>query len=102
MSEWFWFVLKFPLIVFVFLLIGAIVADPSLLLVIFQLYGWPFRDGGADDLFSRKFARRLGITVLCWLCSGTALFCWLKWGADEKTSWGKYLGVTPATKEIRN
>ena len=93
MSEWFWFVLKFPLIVFLFLLIGAFFSDPSLLKVLFGIYSWPFLDGGADNLISIKFPRRLGITILCWVCVGTALFCWLKWGTYQKSFWTELLGV---------
>lgn len=102
MSEWFWFVLKFPLIVFLVLLIGALLSDPGLWPVILDIYVGPFRGDCSQDVFSRKFARRLGITILCWFCVASGVFAWLKWGTDEKTSWGKYLGVTPACKEIRN
>ena len=79
MAEYFRFVLTFPLAVLLILFIGATFADPSLALVIFHIYGWPFGDGCSEDLFSRKFARRLGITILCWFFAGTAAFCWMKW-----------------------
>ena len=79
MAEYCRFVLTFPLLVLLFLFIGAVFSDPILLLVIFKIYGWPFGDGCCEDLFSRKFARRLGITIICWFFAGTAAFCWMKW-----------------------
>ena len=96
MEEWFWFVLKFPLRVFLILLIGAFFSDPSLLKVLFGIIFWPFLGGGDDDLTSRIIVRRLGITILCWFCAGTAIFCWLKWGTYEKSFWTDIMGVKNA------
>ena len=67
MSEWFWFVLKFPLIVFLILLIGAFFSDPSLLKVLIDLFFWPLKDAPEEDLLIKRTSLRLLTAFLCWI-----------------------------------
>ena len=98
MEEWFWFVLKFPLRVFLILLIGAFFSDPSLLKVLFGIIFWPFSTAPEEDLLIKKTSVRLLTAFLCWIGVATALFAWLKWGPYEKSFWTDIMDVKNVNK----
>ena len=98
MSEWFWFVLKFPLIVFLILFIGAVFSDPSLLKVLIGIFFWPFSTAPEEELLIKRTSLRLLTAFLCWIGVATALFAWLKWGPYEKSFWTDIMGVENVNK----
>ena len=98
MSEWFWFVLKFPLIVALTLFIGAFFSDPSLLKVLFSIFFWPFSTAPEEELLIKRTSLRLLTAFLCWIGVATALFAWLKWGPYEKSFWTDIMGVENVNK----
>ena len=98
MSEWFWFVLKFPLIVALTLFIGAFFSDPSLLKVLFGIFFWPFSPAPEEELLIKRTSLRLLTAFLCWIGVATALFAWLKWGPYEKSFWTDIMGVENVNK----
>jgi hypothetical protein len=94
MMEYILFMLKLPLLIFLISIVIAIFNDSSdLVLEVIKIFSWPFMDGAANDVFSRKFAIRLGIAVLGWICIGTALFFWLKYGHFDTNFWNFIMGV---------
>ena len=94
MMEYILFMLRLPLLVLVIAIIGGLLCmAPDIFLAVIKIFSWPFMDGAANDVFSRKFAIRLGIAVLGWICIGTVLFVWLKYGHFESYSWHLLFGV---------
>ena len=99
MSEWFWFVVKFPLLVLLFGIGGAIIGQaPDMLLVVVKIFFWPFNDGPQEDLIIKRTSIRLLTAFLCWIGVATALFAWLKWGTYEKSFWTDIMGVKNVNK----
>ena len=94
MFEWFWFVLKFPLVVLLFGIGGALFGqDPDILLVVVKFFFWPFSNAPEEEQLIKKPSIRLLIVLVCWIGCATALFAWLKWGTDETSFWADILGV---------